>query len=786
MNPIGPRSSPHLVRAIRESYSKTPPGRVALFVTTAHPGLRPFKGVILQYLQRMSTCIHAEGKQAVARYKSYKSGFLEVVATGILPPRKYRHAMPLYKVALRFRDDPSILGGLHTVFRFYDLYTPPQSLIDEEMARFTEQFTVSDLDHQEHNQFVIMEDEVFDFNGELRNLISHPAFKEFSKKVPFFEAYRPQEKAILLSKHGTATFKKSFTPKRVKGYAPSIVGATAELEAAFKLRLRSGESLYDLLVSLGSAIGTHSWPSMRFKYVDPPPEGNLSAELRRNVCFGAPGFKSRVIAIGDYFSQYVLSPLHDWAFNVLRSISSDYTFSHESGFRSLSEFTRDKDYVACFDLSNATDAIPVALSECILSFLAPNGQVIAPLWRRVLTEVPFQGRYYRVGQPMGLLSSWSVGLALTHHCIVWIAAYRAGILSSLLKSPKDFYGIVGDDVFICHPRLAHYYLLIMGALGCKINLTKSLLVSNDRRVSEFVKRNSFNGDEITALSPRLITKSFSDYVCARELILRMRERVLIGPRQGSASSIDEKALLSLYQCIGSGFTRAAIGTMCSIPTIYAGLAELNSDNAQWPPLSRIQFLSEKALVLLEYHLRSIYINASGADTFNELVNWSLEDLVPENYFRQTQLVEFIRKQTMEAENLLGIRGLESNHLMAELAQTAFSLISERLDANGFDLWEIDYHNRLLSFVKPPHFATKEVARKETRSLAYKVFKSVKDKSEPNGSALESRINRRLIRLLSKFSFELPSLLSQEEMYEKLFGAIPEDHLIQEDLSNYDN
>jgi len=106
------------------------------------------------------------------------------------------------------------------------------------------------------------------------------------------------------------------------------------------------------------------------------------------------------------------------------------------------------------DLSNATDALSVTLSECVLSTLAPNGAEIAPLWRRVLTEIPFDKGYYRVGQPMGLMSSWSIGLALTHHFVVWMAANRAGILKEVLHSPKDYYGIVGDDIFICHPQLA--------------------------------------------------------------------------------------------------------------------------------------------------------------------------------------------------------------------------------------------------------------------------------------------------------------------------------------------
>jgi len=715
----------------------------------------------------MNACILAEGKQAVARYKSYKSMFLEVLVSGSLPQGKYKHAIPLYKVALQYRSDPSVLTALHTVFRSYDLYTPPAKLISQEESQFVETFMVDALELQQHEEFILMEDEVFDFKAEIRLIVHSQAFREFSRKVPFSAAFKPREKAILLAKHGTATFSKGSRPKRVKGYAPAIMGATAELKQSINTMLRDGRSYYDLLCDLGDAIGSHSWPSMKFPREAEPPSGPLRASLRRRVAFGNPGFKSRIIAIADYTTQYVLSPLHKWAFDVLSAIDSDYTFSHETGFQRLSEFTRDSKYVACFDLSNATDALPVALSKCVLQHVLPNGQVIAPMWIRVLCELPFNGKYYRVGQPMGLLSSWSVGLALTHHFVIWMAASRAGLLPEVLKNPKEFYGIVGDDVYIINPILAHYYSIIMNALGCKINLAKSLIVSEKRRVSEFAKRNSLEGDEISAISPRLIVKSFSDYACVRELILKLRSRVLLGPLKGSASSFDERALVDLYQLFGSDFIRASIGTMCTIPTYYAGLAELSSVIAPWPPMVRINFLVMKALTLLEYSLRSIYINASGQDVYNSLVLWSMEDLVPLSYFPRTQFIEFVRQQTIEAESLLGQRGLESNHLMAKLAQLVYDVCLSRYTPDEFQLLELEFLTELDSFVKPPSFSTKEAGRKEIRSLAFKVYKSVKHPLT-DGKSFELMISRRLIMLLYKFKFVDTARPSREELYQRLF------------------
>jgi len=86
---------------------------------------------------------------------------------------------------------------------------------------------------------------------------------------------------------------------------------------------------------------------------------------------------------------------------------------------------------------------------------------------------------YAVGQPMGALSSWAM-LALTHHFIVQYAAWKEGW-------PKWFgdYLVLGDDIVIFNSKVAQRYLVVMKALGVKINLIKSV-VSKD--TFEFAKR----------------------------------------------------------------------------------------------------------------------------------------------------------------------------------------------------------------------------------------------------------------------------------------------------------
>lgn len=87
-----------------------------------------------------------------------------------------------------------------------------------------------------------------------------------------------------------------------------------------------------------------------------------------------------------------------------------------------------------FDLSAATDRLPIDLQTDVLSHLFDDPQ-IALDWRDLLikrdyhlfsTQFGQNDNYrYEVGQPMGALSSWGM-LALTHHLLVQVAARRSG------------------------------------------------------------------------------------------------------------------------------------------------------------------------------------------------------------------------------------------------------------------------------------------------------------------------------------------------------------------------
>jgi len=90
------------------------------------------------------------------------------------------------------------------------------------------------------------------------------------------------------------------------------------------------------------------------------------------------GNKCRIIAIIDYFTQEVLNPLHLSLNKILRKIEMDSTFNQDSGFERVKGFTLSHNRsVYSYDLSAATDRLPLRLQRDILAELTDEGKANA-------------------------------------------------------------------------------------------------------------------------------------------------------------------------------------------------------------------------------------------------------------------------------------------------------------------------------------------------------------------------------------------------------------------------
>lgn len=190
--------------------------------------------------------------------------------------------------------------------------------------------------------------------------------------------------------------------------------------------------------------------------------------------------KVRVIAVTDWWTQLVLTPLHDGIFSILKEIPQDGTHNQTKPLEKIRERARLGSGVWSFDLSAATDRLPINLQVQILQLL---GIWWAPLWSTLLSGrnwwlkgIPYR---YSVGQPMGARSSWAL-LAITHHVIVQVAALRAG-----WNQWFPFYAVLGDDIVIADEAVASAYLQLMIGLGVEISPKKGLI---SRSTFEFAKR----------------------------------------------------------------------------------------------------------------------------------------------------------------------------------------------------------------------------------------------------------------------------------------------------------
>jgi len=252
------------------------------------------------------------------------------------------------------------------------------------------------------------------------------------------------------------------------------------------------------------------------------------------LTFGRLGFKHepgkiRVFAMVSLLTQALVAPLHQWIFSKLRKIVTDGTFDQVAPVNRLIErFGGDEGrFVASFDLSAATDRLPLLLQTDLLEPLL--GAELTALWAQLLVSRPYRlpriarsynqgidSVTYAVGQPMGALSSWAM-LALTHHALVQYAASKA-----YPKEPGWFldYAVLGDDVVIADHAVAAEYLRIMGEIGVDISLAKSLVSITSSL--EFAKRTWVRGREVSPVSLAEMLVGLRNVGALEQLVLKCK------------------------------------------------------------------------------------------------------------------------------------------------------------------------------------------------------------------------------------------------------------------------
>jgi len=212
--------------------------------------------------------------------------------------------------------------------------------------------------------------------------------------------------------------------------------------------------------------------------------------------------KLRIFAMVDIITQSLLEPLHRTLFSLFKKFPNDCTHDQGKGFKYAQELSLKYNCSFGFDLSSATDRLPISSQVAILNSLFGIGSQ----WGSILTNrdyvirknnynIPESSVRYSVGQPMGALSSWAM-LNLVHHMMIQFIA------THLNKTPKGVwyreYIVLGDDLVLFDKDVADRYLSLCNELGVSINLSKSI-IAESKPVVEFAKRTSVNGVDVSAL-----------------------------------------------------------------------------------------------------------------------------------------------------------------------------------------------------------------------------------------------------------------------------------------------
>jgi hypothetical protein len=282
-----------------------------------------------------------------------------------------------------------------------------------------------------------------------------------------------------------------------------------------------------------------------------------------------PAGKMRVVAMGTWWVQCMLYPLHQILYAKLGLIPNDGTWDQSGPLGPLCTKVKEilstggRPQVFSYDLSAATDRFPIWYQVEVLSFL--TNRRFAETWRdllilpryytRPVTVIPRgDALKYGSGQPMGLYSSWAT-FSICHHILVQQAARRAGY-----KGWYPWYALLGDDIVILGEDVAGAYKELCDRLQVKIGIAKSLISTNG--TFEFAKRFYYKGENCSPVSIREFWVALNSLPAFSELVKRVK------------SSNPSLRLADVVRAYKMGYHSVAKLTQCMVKLGNTRLANL--------------------------------------------------------------------------------------------------------------------------------------------------------------------------------------------------------------------
>lgn len=211
------------------------------------------------------------------------------------------------------------------------------------------------------------------------------------------------------------------------------------------------------------------------------------------------GLKLRVVANPLRTIQYVLSKLENMLKRAVKKFPWDCTFDQEKGIRWAQTQLSLGKRLYCFDLSNASDTIPLEDQILFLKHVGPKNDSEYDALIRLYEKVSRGFWLFRCeGQPIRLLK-WTKGQALGVVCSfgTFSQVHGARLLQlSLSRRIIDSFVVLGDDVIVVEELADLYEDFVVNVWGCDISKPKTLtsdtiaefaskVTTADRKVAAF-------------------------------------------------------------------------------------------------------------------------------------------------------------------------------------------------------------------------------------------------------------------------------------------------------------
>lgn len=441
-----------------------------------------------------------------------------------------RQAEPVDRVSLGRTDRwPNVFGGLRPLFRMI-MDHPDKQIKANALQLLLTLFKLNKVCESFHELEVDDLQQTFELDP-----VWVKGFKDFVGMKIFGDWNMSQLDNLVELRVSEPLFGSSNGPNGVS----KMQSAPEEAEAILSSELAGPFQDY---CKASKNLDFHSWvshmasPEARERH----PKGNSNKRkrsktvLRKLVSIPDAGNKSRVIAICDFFTQSLLTPLESFINKLLISKfreSSAFT-SHSKGFDSVKS-SCDETWVS-LDAKAWTDNLPSRLQYIVLMTLF--GKELAYAWRKLAVECKWiLGNTdltvnYGKGQGMGTKGSFTIASLTDHLVIEYVMQQHYGKVLPYMK--------VGDDLVVSDPD--RIFEKFYPTIGVPIQITKSKMNSPNGHFVEFVSRLLWDKRDISPISGNLLAKARKQPYLLPVLAAHLGERTTPGGPPN---------LESLVQCI---------------------------------------------------------------------------------------------------------------------------------------------------------------------------------------------------------------------------------------------